>query len=338
MSAAPASPATASTGVAESAVQRALEWQVTFWSGEVTPRERAAFDRWLAQDADHARAWNQVQRTGQRVQSLTGPVEGEALRAADAARRASTRRTLLRTVGLFTAAGVAAYTARNAPPVQSMLAEHRTRRGERRDLLLPDGTRLVLDTDSAIDLRFTAQARDVLLRAGEVFIATAPDPRSAEGRPSRPFSVHTRHGAVQAIGTRFAVRLSDERSMVSVDEGAVRVQPRLASADPVRLEAGQRAWFSETEVEPPTASIPGDPAWTRGLLVAERMRLRDFLAELGRYRSGVLRCDPAVQDLIVSGVYPLDDTDLALSTLAHALPLRIDSVTRYWVTVRARAG
>ncbi|ODU97636.1 MAG: histidine kinase [Bordetella sp. SCN 68-11] len=316
MSAAPASPATASTGVAESAVQRALEWQVTFWSGEVTPRERAAFDRWLAQDADHARAWNQVQRTGQRVQSLTGPVEGEALRAADAARRTST--------------------ARNAPPVQSMLAEHRTRRGERRDLLLPDGTRLVLDTDSAIDLRFTAQARDVLLRAGEVFIATAPDPRSAEGRPSRPFSVHTRHGAVQAIGTRFAVRLSDERSMVSVDEGAVRVQPRLASA--VRLEAGQRAWFSETAVEPPTASIPGDPAWTRGLLVAERMRLRDFLAELGRYRSGVLRCDPAVQDLIVSGVYPLDDTDLALSTLAHALPVRIDSVTRYWVTVRGQAG
>ncbi|WP_255465736.1 FecR domain-containing protein [Pigmentiphaga sp. H8] len=319
-------------------MQRALEWQVTFWSGEITPRERAAFDRWLAQDPGHARAWNQVQRTGQRVRSLTGPVEGEALRAADAARRTGTRRTLLRAMGLFTAAGVAVYTARNAPPVQSMLAEHRTRRGERQNLLLPDGTRLVLDTDTAIDLRFTAQARDVLLRAGEVFIATAPDPRGAQGLPPRPFSVHTRHGAVQAIGTRFAVRLSDGKSMVSVDEGAVRVQPRLASAGPVRLEAGQRTWFSEAAVEPPTASIPGDPAWTRGLLVAERMRLRDFLAELGRYRNGVLRCDPAVQDLVVSGVYPLDDTDLALSTLAHALPVRIDSVTRYWVTVRARAG
>lgn len=338
MSAAHASPAPESSGVPESAVQRALEWQVTFWSGEVTPRERAAFDRWLAQDTDHARAWSQVQRTGQRVRSLTGPVEGEALRAADDARRAATRRTLLRTAGLFATAGVAAYAARNTAPMQSMLAEHRTSRGERRDLLLPDGTRLVLNTDSAIDLRFTAQARDVLLRAGEVFIATAPDPLGSGGLASRPFTVHTRHGAVRAIGTRFTVRLSDGRSMASVDEGAVRIQPLLAAAGPVQLEAGQRAWFSASTVDSPGASLPGDSAWTRGRLVAERMRLRDFLAELGRYRSGLLRCDPAVQDLVVSGVYPLDDTDLALSTLAHALPVRIDSVTRYWVTVRAQAG
>lgn len=338
MSPAHASPAPESSGIPESAVQRALEWQVTFWSGEVTARERAAFDRWLAQDADHARAWSEVQRMGQRVRSLTGPVEGEALRAADAARSASTRRTLLRTVGLLATAGVAAYAARNTPPIQSMLAEHRTGRGERRDLVLPDGTRLVLNTDSAIDLRFTTQARDLLLRAGEVFIATAPDPRSASGLASRPFTLHTRHGAVQAIGTRFTVRLSDGRSMVSVDEGAVQVQPRLAATEPFRLEAGQRAWFSPTAVESPAASTPGDSAWTHGQLVAERMRLRDFLAELGRYRRGLLRCDPAVQDLVVSGVYPLDDTDLALSTLAHALPVRIDSVTRYWVTVRARVG
>lgn len=327
-----------SARVADSLIQRALEWQVTFWSGEVTVQERAAFDRWLAQDAEHARAWSQVQRTGHRVQLLTGTVEGEALRAAGAARRAATRRTLLRVVGLFTGAGVAAYAVRNTPPMQSILAEHRTSRGERRDLLLPDGTRLVLNTDSAIDLRFTAQARDVLLRVGEVFIATAPDPRTAEGLAPRPFTVHTQHGAVQAIGTRYAVRLSDGRSMASVEEGAVLVQPRIADWDPVRLEAGQRLWFSETAVEAPVASMTGDSAWTRGLIVAERMRLQDFLTELGRYRSGLLRCDPAVQDLVVSGVYPLDDTDLALSTLAQALPVRIDSVTSYWVTVRARTG
>ncbi|WP_406625639.1 FecR domain-containing protein [Acidovorax sp. SDU_ACID1] len=327
-----------SARVPESLIQRALEWQVTFWSGEVTADERAAFDRWLAQDAEHVRAWSQVQRTSHRVRSLTGPVEGDALRAAGAARQAATRRTLLRAVGLFTGAGVAAYAARSTPPIQSMLADHRTSRGERRDLLLPDGTRLVLNTYSAIDLRFTAQARDVLLRAGEVFIATAPDPRAAEGLAHRPFTVHTPHGTVQAIGTRFAVRLSDGRSMASVEDGAVLVQPHLAGSVPVRLGTGQRLWFSETVVESPVASIAGDSAWTRGLMVAERMRLQDFLAELARYRSGLLRCDSAVQDLVVSGVYPLDDTDLALSTLAQALPVRIDRLTRYWVTVRARPG
>ncbi|HNR11604.1 MAG TPA: hypothetical protein PKN72_10460 [Nitrosomonas europaea] len=77
-------------------------------------------------------------------------------------------------------------------------------------------------------------------------------------------------------------------------------------------------------------------AWTRGLLVAERMRLEDFLAELGRYRSGVLRCDPAVRDLIVSGVYSLDDTDQSLRLLAQALPVQVQTVTRWWTIVGPR--
>ncbi|WP_245587225.1 FecR domain-containing protein [Comamonas composti] len=336
MSTVRAAPAMEPASVAEQLIQQALEWQVTFWSGEVTEHERAAFEHWLTQDAEHARAWSQVQRTGERVRSLGNPASGNALRATGAARQATTRRTLLRAVGLFAGAGAAAYAVRSTPTVQSMLAEHRTGRGERRDLLLPDGTRLVLNTDSAIDLRFTTQAREVQLLAGEVFIATAPDPQRAGGLASRPFTVHTRHGTVQAIGTRFTVQQAEGRSQVSVEQGAVLVRPGLAGVQQRRLEAGQRVWFSETEMDSPLAARADDAAWTRGLLVAERMRLQDFLAELARYRSGLLRCAPAVRDLVVSGVYPLDDTDLALATLAQALPVRIDSLTRYWVTVNAR--
>lgn len=336
MAAAHAAPPAPSSPMAEATVQQALEWQVTFWSGETTARERAAFDRWLAQDPAHAQAWQAVQCTDSRIQSATGPLAGAALRAADASRRATGRRRLLGAAGLLAGAGVAAYAVRGSPPLQSLLAEHRTGRGERRALLLPDGTRLTLNTDSAVDLRFTALARDVHLRAGEIFVATAPDPQAAAGQASRPFTVHTRHGAVRAIGTRFTVRQSDGRSRAAVEQGAVQIQPGLAGAAPVRLATGQQAWFSEAAVETPVAADAGHAAWTRGLLVAERMRLQDLLAELGRYRSGVLRCDPAVADLVVSGVYRLDDTDLALSTLAQALPVRTGSVTRYWVTVRAQ--
>jgi len=66
------------------------------------------------------------------------------------------------------------------------------------------------------------------------------------------------------------------------------------------------------------------------------MRLADFLVQLSRHRPGVVRCDPAVAELVVSGVYPLDDTDRVLAALAQALPVRADYATRYWVTVRAR--
>lgn len=72
------------------------------------------------------------------------------------------------------------------------------------------------------------------------------------------------------------------------------------------------------------------------MLYAEEMRLADVLSEIGRYRSGVLRCDPAVADLRVSGAFQLEDTDRVLAVLAQTLPVRLDARTRYWVTVTAR--
>ena len=72
------------------------------------------------------------------------------------------------------------------------------------------------------------------------------------------------------------------------------------------------------------------------MLVAAHMRLADFLAELGRYRRGQLNCDPKVADLLISGTYPVDDSERVLDLLAVSLPVRIKRFTRYWVTVEAR--
>ena len=74
-------------------------------------------------------------------------------------------------------------------------------------------------------------------------------------------------------------------------------------------------------------------AWLRGILPAERMRLDALLAELSRYRPGVLRCSQQVAALRVTGSFELDDTDAALALVAHALPVRIERRTRFWVTV-----
>ncbi|MOA40347.1 fec operon regulator FecR [compost metagenome] len=70
------------------------------------------------------------------------------------------------------------------------------------------------------------------------------------------------------------------------------------------------------------------------MLVVSRMRLDDFLAELGRYRRGRLGCDPAVAHLLVSGAYPLADTDRVLAALTSSLAVQVHFLSRYWVTVR----
>lgn len=322
---------TASTPVAPALLQQALEWQVTLWSGEVSREERISFERWLAADPAHALAWAQVRHTDEQLQALApaGPAAAGALRAAGTTPRGS-RRAVLGAAGLLAGAGVAALAVRQTPQWQLATADHSTARGQRRDIALPDGTHLTLGSATAIDLRYGATERLVLLRAGEVFITTATDVQT----PARPFLVQTAEGRVRAIGTQFGVRQSSGHTRVAVQQGAVEIHPAQGGVDALlRLDAGQQSRFSRTAVEPPRPLDPNATAWTRGLLVAERMRLEDVVAELGRHRGGVLRCDPAVAGLAVSGVYSLDDTVHALQAIAQALPVRVRAATRWWVTV-----
>ena len=76
-------------------------------------------------------------------------------------------------------------------------------------------------------------------------------------------------------------------------------------------------------------------AWRNGLMLAERMPLRQFLGELGRYRVGQIVCDEGVAGLLVSGVFPVSDTDHALESLAGALPVQLSYITRFRVRVSA---
>lgn len=309
-------------------LQQAAEWIAQLWSDDVTDQDRADCARWRARHPDHEQAW-------QRLLAFEGKLLGLPREAArHALRRPKTsagRRRALRALSLGVIVLGAGYAARSTGTWQRAAADYRSATGEIRDLTLPDGTRVTLSTASAIDLRFSDTERLVVLRAGEILIATAPDTAAQ----ARPFLVRTRHGSVQALGTRYSVRDDDDTTRVAVFEGAVEIRPMDAPGQAVRLDAGQGSRFSRDRVEPPAAANDDAAAWSRGLLVADGMRLEDFTAELARYRSGVVRCDPAVADLRVSGVFSLRDTDRALENLTRGLPVDVVYRTRYWVTLRA---
>jgi len=78
------------------------------------------------------------------------------------------------------------------------------------------------------------------------------------------------------------------------------------------------------------------PGWRQGVLSVENQPLGVFLAELSRYRPGILRWQPEVERLNVTGTFRLDDTDQILKLLAASLPVQVVSRTRYWVTLSLR--
>lgn len=63
-------------------------------------------------------------------------------------------------------------------------------------------------------------------------------------------------------------------------------------------------------------------SWTKGILSFSDKPLGEVIATLSRYRNGVLRCDPAVAGLRLSGTFPLKNTDAILNVIAQTLPVK----------------
>ena len=237
-------------------------------------------------------------------------------------------RRLLLSLHLYSSAtGTLLWGAAGTPVGRRTLAAWRsdlsTPVGGTHHVTLPDGTRVQLNTDTALRIDYSDTLRRVVLLRGEIMIATAHD-------PVRPFEVDTAEGRLRALGTRFNVRSLDGETTLAVFEGAV--QAHFANGAPAgyRVDAGMRARGGAQGAAAPVAVTPEDQNWTRGLLQVEDAPLAQVLAELGRYRRGYLGCEDALASIPVTGTFPLHDADRALRMLAEGLSLRISQPLPWW--------
>lgn len=316
-----------SPGIDPLILGEAADWLVQLQSGTATEADHRAIQLWRNRSPQHALAWQRAEALLGDLRAVPGSLASDTFQRLNDSKRVGRRQALHR-LGLFLLAGPALWMACRELPWQQWSADQRTAIGEQKNLVLPDGTHLLINTGSAVNIAFDARERRIKLLEGEVLISTAKD-------PARSFVVETRHGSARALGTRFSVRVDGQHSHVLVTEGAVEMRPAHANTALI-LNAGQQGAFgSETFA----AAQPLDTAalsWEHGMLLARNTRLDDLLSELGRYRAGVLRCHHEVAALTVSGAFPLKDTDASLRLLQDTLPIRISSLTRYWVAIEPR--
>ena len=306
---------------------QAVDWLVELQSEPADDDLRLRWRLWHDADPSHALAWARVEAFGDKLQRLQPGIAHATLNGT----RSQQRRKTLKTLAILMGAGGAAWLAGEETPWREWSADHRTRIGERSVLMLDDGTRVRMNADTALNVRYTATARTLQLLRGEILVTTAHEP-VFDGASARSFSVDTAEGSARALGTHFQVRRLDGRSVVAVLDGAVEIRPA-GDALAVRLDAGRQAGFTRDAVGPVDAVDDAVAAWIDGMLVAQDMPLPEFLAALNRYRPGHLRCAPSAARLTVSGTYPLAESDKVLDILQTTLPVKVDRYTRYWVIV-----
>ena len=306
--------------------EQAVSWLIEMQSGSLEPRRQQAWQAWLNSNPEHQRAWAHIQRVNQRLSGLSSPLAHAAINAP----KSSGRRQALKLLLLLGAGSAAGWGLREQAVLQPLLADFHNGVGQRRKIALSDGSQLHLNTASAVDVRFDGQQRLIKLLQGEILLTAADDPR--------PLLLTTAEGSIRPsmAGSRFDVRQLNGRSQIAVFSGAVQLRPDNFPGPGLQLQASQQVSFGHNSWDAIRPLDASSGAWADGMLVAAHMRLQDFLAELSRYRRGHLNCDAKVADLLISGSYPLADSERILDLLEVALPVRVRRFTRYWVTVEAR--
>ncbi|WEK10117.1 MAG: FecR family protein [Candidatus Pseudomonas colombiensis] len=308
--------------------REAANWFVRLQNSSAGAAEHAAGAEWRARHADHERAWQLAERFSGRAQQLAG----DAGRAALERPRSLERRQVLKTLALLIVAAPLGFAAHRSLPWREWQADERTATGEQRTLRLPDGGQIRLNTGSAVDIAYDDNVRRVRLIAGEMLFEVPHE------QARRPFIVDTTEAEITLLGSRLLVRQYPQSTYLAALEGAVQIRPRLSRGDDglMRLAAGQQTRVNSLAAEPAMALAQNRLDWLSNVLRAEKMRLDDFITELDRYRPGLLRCDPAVAGLLISGTFQLRDTDQILRALSQTLPVDIHYRTSYWVTITAR--
>ncbi|WP_222619511.1 FecR domain-containing protein [Undibacterium hunanense] len=312
---------------------QASEWLTLHMSGEMTEADNQRWQAWRDAHPDHNRAWQHIEGVMGRFGKLQASAAYKSLSPyaaetmADSDTHAS-RRKAMKILLYLGGTGVAGLFTSQTQTWQQLAADYHTGVGEKREISLADGTRITLNTASSINVSFDGKRRLVRLVAGEIMIVTGHINAN-----ERPFVIASNDGNICALGTQFTVRQYEDHTAVTVLEHAVEITPEGTPGSSQVVRTGQGVSFTRHGFGKLKSTDEQAAAWVRGQIIADDMRLADFVADLGRYRKGVLRCDPAVADLRLSAVLPLKDVESILNMLPNSLPVKVMSFTRFWVTI-----
>jgi len=307
------------------ALARAVEWLVLLRSGQAGSREVAAFDTWRTEDPAHRAACERLAGALEPVDRLRdrGVPGVVAQRSLQGLSRRSVLRATLGLAGLGTGASLLGLQMANS---QGLLADQHTGLAQRRQETLPDGSTMWMDARTSVDVAMESTRRTLSLYHGRMLVQAAA--------AAQAMQVHTPRALIQANDARFIVQTRQDTTLqVTALRGVVALT--LPAGDRLELAEGRHAALSAHRPPELLAARGTESLWTRGFIAMDNEPLSHLIEALRDYHIGVLDLKADVAQLRVSGMFSLDDPDRTLQALAETRPVRLRTMTRYWVSIEA---
>lgn len=313
----------------------AVAW-ITRMNGRPSRRERTDFKTWLNRDPLHLQVFDRVHA----MWSSTSVSGLDVAREHDAqlSRHLETLQRLRKSKRSVAATGIvvgglamllgSGWVWLERPNLfQDLTADYSTGRGERRTVVLNDGSSVLMDADSALDVDLSETERTVHLIRGNAYFDVS--------HSQVPFKVTAENGQSQVLGTAFDISIGEEDVSVTLARGSLRVSVG-SEAGSVILKPGETVSYDAANVgNVRQADLDATMAWHEGRFVFNDMPLIDVLNTIGRYRSGrIVVIGQQFAQRRVSGSFSLDDPDAALAAVQSTVGFTVDKVAGALVVVR----
>lgn len=333
----------------------AAAWFARLRAETASASDKRAFRTWLRQSRRHVAAFRCQRDIWREMEGIAADPEIMAMRSQALASRAQPAPTrwgrysalAASLVAVFSIVAASIFMDRAPPaaeqaaqPVQLAQAEpsapiqntaaptvYRTGTGQRSTIDLPDGSSVELNTDTVVQVNYSAARRELVLLKGEAFFDVETD-------PSRPFVVAAGGKNVTAIGTAFTVRLDNAEVRVTMVEGVVTVTEELSDAALAegQVQLGERLVAGEQLLALGPRSLikrgidtEVATSWRSGRLIFDNEPLSQVLPEFNRYTKKRIEIgDEGLADMRVSGSFRAGSTDRFAQTLAVGFPVRVE--------------
>lgn len=312
-------------------------WAVRSQDAGFREADIVALTQWLEASDEHARAYRRALGVwldaGEAARTVPAPAEN-LIHLAGRSRPAPKRRAFLGwAVSGAVAASIAATVGVSLYMTKPVPAEtYGTVKGERREVILSDGTKLMLNTDTQLSVVMGRTHRSVTLARGEVSVDVARDAQ-------RPFSLDTEDLHITDIGTEFNVLRQDDAVHVTVKSGVVSLKPVAAGGQPLTVRAGQQGTHRTGAL---TSSLQNaDPqqafAWRTSHAIYRDQPLSLVVKDLNRYFDTPIVVDDEAGKLRLTAILTLDSERAVVGRLEQFLPLDATATDKAIVLRRAAA-
>lgn len=297
-------------------LEQALDWLLLMDENGLSETQKIEFEQWKNLSIQHQKNWQKIENVQNKLKQNTEKIPKSIAR--DLLTHQKITQILPLNLMLIMICSVVIASIYFAHE-QAWTSDYSTTYGEQKEILLNDGTKIHLNSKTAIDVQYGEKQRNIILKFGEIYVETGKDEKH------RPFTVLNKDGAMLALGTAFDVRQENEFTTLSVTQHSVEATTQ-STNQKIKLETGYSMDFNKTQFYPKQKINIENMLWRHSLMMVDRMDLAEFSKIIEKNYGLKVEADTTLShqaELKISGTYPMNDLERLITLLEDTYGLEI---------------